>query len=91
MIILAVTVDELRKRRVAGANKIACEDCVPLCQLKPNVPFSVGYDVQVAITVQIGDKVGIDRVTADELLTFGFFEEVLSRLKVEWLHERLGR
>ncbi len=32
---------------------------------------------------------GIDKATADELLTFGFFEEVLNRLENEELHESL--
>jgi Fe-S cluster assembly protein SufD len=32
---------------------------------------------------------GIDRETADELLTFGFFEEVLNRLASEPLHDAL--
>jgi Fe-S cluster assembly protein SufD len=32
---------------------------------------------------------GIDKTTADELLTFGFFEEVLNRLESEPLHDAL--
>ena len=32
---------------------------------------------------------GIDRETADELLTFGFFEEVLSRLQSDPIHDAL--
>jgi len=32
---------------------------------------------------------GIDKEMADELLTFGFFEEVLNRLENEALHETL--
>jgi Fe-S cluster assembly protein SufD len=32
---------------------------------------------------------GIDKETADELLTFGFFEEVLNRLESESLHDAL--
>lgn len=33
---------------------------------------------------------GLDRATADELITFGFFEEVLNRLSSEELHAVLG-
>jgi Fe-S cluster assembly protein SufD len=34
---------------------------------------------------------GLTRQQAEKLIVSGFFEEVLSRLKVEWLHERLSR
>ena len=34
---------------------------------------------------------GLTRQQAEKLIVSGFFEEVLSRLEVEWLHERLSR
>ena len=41
---------------------------------------NIGYGLMVR---------GIDKKTADELLTFGFFEEVLNRLQSDELHEAL--
>ncbi len=34
---------------------------------------------------------GLPREVAEKLIVYGFFEEVLSRVPVEWLHERLSR
>lgn len=34
---------------------------------------------------------GLTRETAEKLIVYGFFEEVLSRVPVGWLHERLTR